>query len=167
MAVFGSFTYGSSQVYGADGSAVTVTFIAQNLIRVDFLAELVVDDALYDASNYSITFADGSGSTDVNVREVVQFEDDRTTTQHVLLLTDRHTRGTAYELTVSDLRPRVGGVIATATSAARTNRRTKVDSMLQSLPSFYDRRPGSIVASIIGAIGLEDERIGGSGSERV
>lgn len=167
MAIFGSFTYGSSQVYGGDTAAITVTYIAQNLIRVDFIAELVVDDALYTVDNYSITFADGSGNTDVNIREVVEFKDDRTTTQHVLLLTDRHTRGTAYELTVTDLRPRVGGTLPAATSAARTNRRTKVDTILQSLPSFYDRRPRAIIAGIMGAIGLEDERIGGAGYERI
>lgn len=166
MALFGSFTYGSGQTYGPTDSAIAVTFISQNLLRIDFLAELVVDDTLYDVSNFEIQFAEGGG-TDVSVREVVPFQDGRVVTDHVLLLTDRHTRGTAYTVTVSNLHPSVGGTLPTESSASRTNRRTKVDSVLASLPSFYDRRPGSVVAAIAGAFGIEDERIGGAGSERV
>lgn len=164
MAVYGSFTYGSGVLYGTDQS-VRIVFVARNLIRLETVAQVVVDEAMYTAANYSIVNEDGS--VEIGVREVVRFRDDRTTTTYILLLTDRHTQGDRYTLTVSNLTSRGGTPLGSVTAAPRTNTPTKVDAVLSAIPSFLDRRPGAVIASLVTAIGLEDERIGGAVRERI
>lgn len=164
MSVFGSFTYGSGVVYGS-GDSARIVFVARNLLRVEFIADVIVNDALYDPTNYTIVNDDSS--EEIGVRSVVQYQDDRTVVDHVLLLTDRHTADQVYTLTVSNLTSRAGVTLGTLTTAPRTNTNTKVDSILASVPSFLDRRPGSVVASLLTAVGLEDERIGGAVRERI
>ena len=164
MAVFGSFVYGSGIVYGGTAAANTtiskIEFVAKDLIRVIFVGDVVLDDQYYDINNYAITFV-GSADTDVNVRRVMAPTTDVKVASYVLLVTDRHAEGTRYSLTASNLTGRNGTTVVAAAKEA-TGRRTKVDAILSTLPSHYDKRPESVVRNVLTAIGWQDDLIGGS-----
>lgn len=158
---YGVPLYGSLPcVHGPD--LADVEFIADNVLRFTFTTEMVVDDAYFEVSNYTVAFADSVG-TDVNPRFVIPPTAGITDTNVVLLRTDAHTPGTNYSFTVSTLKRRNGSVMTTGT-AIRPARKTKTNSMIRSLPQHFDKRPESTIRLIMTAIALEDELIGGNRS---
>lgn len=176
MAVFGSFEYGTSIVYGSTSAPTTienVTVLDENKLLITFTNPVVIDDNLLDINNYTIEFADNPGFTDILPRSVAVGSLDtvpnntnleRVTTTQIELVTDYHTQGQAYRITVSNLVASSGGNVPTSTLDA-TARFTKVDSILRSLPPHFNHSQSGILRSFLVAIGLEDDRIGGSLNE--
>jgi len=173
MAVFGTFEYGSSTVYGTDPSSSTVESIDvldANKIRVVFSGDVVVDDNLLDPNNYVIEFADNLGFTDVDTIKVFpavpkaesdSVQSNLVSTRYVELLTKYHAPGQSYRITITNIRAADGTIVAERALDA-TARRTKVDNILADAPSHIDTRPGANARALLVALGLEDDRIGGS-----
>lgn len=181
MANFGSFEYGTSVVYGpVPGPSVIseINILDKNVIQVVFSNNVLIDDNLLNADNYTIEFADNLGYSDVSVKKVfphnaepaISIEgktqrEDKVTTR-VDLLTDVHTSGQGYRITVSNINSAQGDEVPSAFSDANA-RRTKMELILRNVPSRFDKRPGSIVRTLLTSIGIEDDRIGGNLDESI
>lgn len=172
MANFGSFEYGTGVVYGSSSAEIdAIDILDQNKIRVTFTNPVVINEALVDVENYVIEFSDNPGFTDVEVLEVLPSVPDTsapdktqvsaTTTTELELLTSYHSPGQSYDITISNLLASDGSGVPSVTNEA-VARRTKVETILRSLPAHFDKRPGSNIRSTLTAIGIEDDRIGGS-----
>ncbi len=159
MAIFGSFTYGED-VYGEVADASYMDVLAHNLILLRFDADLVVDSAYLDPTNYAVEVVDGSGP--VAVRRVLRVND--LVSEEVILVTDRMTLGTTYRVYTSASISARNGSPATTTGLI-TSRDTKVDSILRSLPKHFDKTPESTIASLLTAVARQDELIGGGRSD--
>lgn len=162
MGVFGGFIYGGESVggdvYGPDVDVVAAELIALDAVRINVEAPIVVDAAYNDPANYNISVVSGPGQG-VSVRRVLPTNDD--TTSEIILIMDKVSRGTTYEVSIgAALRSSLGqSVVGTAQFVGR---RTKTENMIRSLPAHFNTHPESIVRSIVTAIGLADETIGGS-----
>lgn len=179
MANFGSFEYGTSVVYGPvlSGSAIqSVDVLDNNKIIITFTDPVIVNEALLNPDNYTIEFSDNLGFTDVLPIEVYaggtrndnidQTQTNTVTTTVVELITDYHTPGQGYRITVDNIVATDGSGV-TPDPVAVTARRTKVETILRSLPAHWNHRQNGIMRSMLTAIGLEDDRIGGSLEEEI
>ena len=134
----------------------SVEVLSENTIHVVFEEEVVVDSTFRDLSRYDVSVVSGSG--DVAVRMVLVPTRARATDQVVLVL-DKLTGGTHYRVTVSGLNGRSGSLVGGTSDFV--GRRTKGGDMLRSMPSLYNKQPGSIINAILVAVGREDDLIGG------
>lgn len=162
MGVFGGFIYGGEavggDVYGPDVDVVAAELIASDALRVNVELPIVVDEAYNDPTNYSIAVISGGGQ-DVAVRRVLPINDDTTT--EIILIIDRVSKGTTYEVSVgAALRSALGQSVVG--SAQFVGRRTKTENMFKGLPSHFNTYPESTIRHVLTAIGLSDETIGGS-----
>jgi hypothetical protein len=114
---------------------------------------LTTDDNYYNASNYAIA---GLG-----VKRVVPISSKLAS--YVLLETELQTETTEYTVSISNIRTRDGTPVST--SASWIARTTKAQTCLNNMPSVWSRDPNSKVASLLTAMGLEDDKIGGSRSD--
>jgi len=149
---------------GGDGSEVPVSdldVLTRKAIQVTFTDEIVTDSSYYDVSNYSISLVDGEGP--VEVKSVLPTNG--TSALELVLLTQSMTLGSTYQLTANNLKDRNGATISF--SGQFIYRDTKVDSALRSIPKHFDKRPTSILFSLMAAIGEQDDIIGGSRSDRL
>jgi hypothetical protein len=164
MSTYGSFVYGYGYVYGTAVSAVTdASFLNANVIEVTLTTDVVVDDAYYSLDNYSLAVIYGNP---ISIRKVLENKIPTKVTNKVYLVTDVSVEGSAYSVSVSNLNNRDGSHI-TPSEAIVYPRRSKTDSVLQSLPAHFDKRPEAIVKNILTAITRSDEEIGGSRDEEV
>ena len=88
-----------------------------------------------------------------------------TSSLELVLITQPMTLGSTYQLTANNLNDRNGATISF--SGQFIYRDTKVDSALRSIPKHFDKRPTSILFSLMAAIGEQDDIIGGSRSDRL
>ena len=147
----------------------SVNVVAKDVIKVDFNTSVAVESHLMNAASYQVA----GGAL---VAHVLPLED-RTTTSVFLVLAPKATFGSSYTLTI----PSVGviteyipgdilpdstiytpyGVPIQTMTASWTHHRTKTDAVLASLPGMYNKSIGSNLRSILQAIMISDEEIGG------
>lgn len=131
-----------------------VDLINYKLIRVQFNNVLTTDDAFYNLANYAITFGGGS----LAVRNITKLTG--TTTSYILIETDLQVETTEYTVTMNGMHLRDGTVVsASASWIART---TKGQTCIDNMPAIWSKAPNSRIGSMLTAIGMEDDRIGGS-----
>jgi hypothetical protein len=145
-----------------------VVVIAQDVIRLDFTGPVVATPSLSDPDSYSITGG-------LAVKSVLPIEG-RVTSSVFLQLIPKATWRTDYEITL----PSAGtdklvvwvdlplttiykpdGEPLQTMSAQWTHHRTKVDSVLASMPGMFDLGISSNLRMILQAIANSDEEIGG------
>lgn len=161
MGVFGEFIYGGESVggdiYGPDVDILGAELIAPDTVRINFESAIVVNDEYNNSSNYEVSIVAGNGQ-DVAVRSVLPIFAD--TTNEVILVIDKVSEGTIYQITISSLSSVTG---QSAVGVAQfVGRRTKVQSLINKLPTHFNTLPTSCIRSVLTAIGLADEQIGGS-----
>lgn len=130
-----------------------------DFIEVQFQAPVASNSMLLDASNYSITPV--ASGLPVSVLKVIDTSEPRPTS--VFLVVTVPTPGEEYALEVANLTDSTGASFTGPLSITYTHRRTKTDNILSSRPKLYDLRAGSTIRALFGAIGMEDDLIGGRG----
>lgn len=165
MPLFGTFLYGSGPTYGVESR---IEFIREDLVKVTLDYEVLLNEAYFDVSNYTIALAGGDGSSAIVVRAILKPSDDSVKTSDTIYIrTGPLQRGVEYELYIAGLTSSSTGTVVDNLTVPRTYRRTKVDSILSSCPSHFDKRPGSILGGLMTAIGISDNKIGGTFDESV
>ncbi len=162
MGVFGGFIYGGESVggdvYGSDVDILLTDLIRSNILRILLEQPVVVNAAYSDPANYTITVIAGSGQ-EIAVRSVLSVQAD--TAEEVLLVIDKVDQGTTYSVTVGAAVVSVTGQNVVGTSQF-VGRRTKTENMVRGLPAHFNKQPDALICSLLSAIGLSDELIGGS-----
>jgi hypothetical protein len=140
--------------------------LSETVIELTFNTPVIVDAALLDTSNFQVEFYSAPGSTDVLVHRVMPGDSGGTSkfVSTVQLITSKHTTGIRYKLTINNISSTLGGTLSAA-EVAGTGARTKVDDILSNIPSHFDKRPESLIRSLLSAIGKQDDLIGGSRKE--
>jgi hypothetical protein len=172
MALFDTFiadAYGVISVeMGTPDPPPTVTVgidrvfvVSTDVIKVIFNSTVAVTSSLIDISNYSITSLTGGATVDVE--GVLPFSDTTKTTTSVFLRISRPSFDQSYQLTTvaSALFTPDGNDVFSMT-ANWVHVPTKVDSVVNSLAEMYNARSRSNIRSIVEAISISDEEIGGS-----
>jgi hypothetical protein len=136
-----------------------VFVVAKDVIRVEFTAALSASKHFWKTSSYSIT--DVSGQTLVEVKEVRPVYEKATT--YIYLKVNGFKWGNTYSIAVADeLLCDISGNLLPADSKEFGVERTKADSMMATFSNIYDIKPGTNIRSIIEAISIVDEKIGGN-----
>lgn len=130
--------------------AMTAEILNFKLVRLNFNTSLTTDSNFYNPDNYSIP---GLG-----VKRVVPLS--RQVSSFVLLETELQSETVEYTVSVSNLLTRDGSSVAA--SASWVARTTKGQTAVNNMPSVWSRSPNSRVASLLTAIGEQDDLIGGS-----
>lgn len=154
---FGAAPFGSSS--SDDSTVFTITYveaIAKDTIKIHFTEEAVVNALYRDISNYAIE--DGLGNP-LTITSVIRTNSD--TCPYVMLATFAQTEGSEYQVSIQKINSRTGSIIDNPV-ALWTYQRTKVDSMLSSMPAVYDTKPTSNIRAILNAIGMAANTIGGT-----
>lgn len=148
----------------SDFSLALVEPIAKDLIRIYFSTALVVDEAFTDVDNYVLLHE--SDSSPLLVKEVLPPKDGSVVTDYALLHTVRLVEGVTYTASVVNLTSRAGGAPSSST-VTWEYKRTKADSILNSLPDAYNKHPHSNIRGFLTAMSLSDNRIGGNPVEDI
>ncbi len=148
------FTFYVEEVPAAD-------MLSNDTLVLTLSAFVVVDSAFFDINNYSVSVVSGSGP--VSIREVFTPKNNITTTDQIIVSVDKPTIGTHYQLHVGDLHGLTGALVGG--SGDFIARRTKTQSLVDSLPHHYDTRYASVIRQILTAVGISDDLIGGSRSD--
>lgn len=142
-------------------NVVDITVYSKRLVRILFDDEVIVNDTYNDPTNYSIGVVEGTGPVEV----VGVLPTNLSASLEVILITQPMTSGTTYQVSVTSLSTRNG--IDFSVLGNYISRDTKTDSALRSIPKHFDRRPTSLLSSLITAIGINDDIIGGSRSDDI
>lgn len=169
---FGAQTHGTSP-FGSQGSGVNlagftlkaVEPLNSDLIRVHFNEAIVIDPAFTNPENYLVVQA--TTSEPLTVREVIPPKDGSLVTTKVLLNTYRIPENVRFSTSVINLVAKSGKEPNSSSIIVWTYQRTKVDSILKSIPDVYDKSPKSNIRAFLTAISLEDNRIGGFPAEGI
>ena len=156
MANYGSFVYGSGQVYGTQIELQNIEVLSLKSILLEFTDELVVDDVYKNPESYIIDVVTGAGP--VRVKRVLGING--TASRTIILVTETMTRGTRYRVTSLGLNGRDG--TSGSASGDFIARETKQDSTARSCPRHFDPRPESLISSVLAATSREDDLIGGA-----
>jgi len=135
--------------------------VADDMIRITFAKEVLVDARSANPAAYEVTLVGGSGPA-LTVREVLLPKTARTS-RYVILVVDKPLYGTHYRVTVTGIYGRDGAPIGGTSDFI--GRRTKAADMVRGIPSHFSKKPESLIRTILTAIGIEDETIGGSRSD--
>jgi len=144
-------------VYGGTG-LVTLSqaiVIGDNIIQLTFSGDVVNNVQYNNPANYIFSLIVGSGSP---ITTVQVLSNNLTSTNVVYLLTNYHTPGGTYQLTVSNLNSRNGSTVTG--SVKFTSIVTKLDTMYSNIPAHFSKDPNSLVRNILAAISISDGRIG-------
>lgn len=155
---FGSFTYGGA-LYGSLIRATYIDQLTPQVVRIQTSADVLVDTNFTSASNFTLVPLDGGPP--IRVLEVLPVRD--RSTREILLLTDYMPSGLWYRVTVANLRERNNSGVAFFGDFP--TRVTKTESILGSIPAHFTKSVTSNIGALLVAIGLEDEKIGGSRSD--
>ncbi len=161
---FGSGAFGSAAFGSGTGETVlvfdvsSVEYLAADLIKVTFSESVVVNNAYKLVGNY--TAVNDAGSWPVQ-QVIVPYNTD--VLDYVLLQISPQEVEVTYTITVANLTGRSGSSLE-GTSASWTYHRTKIDSLLASMPTMYDKRPTANIRGLLTAIALGDNGVGGSPS---
>lgn len=141
--------------------APVVEPLSDDMLRIVFDTEFVVNATARTPGAYTISVVEGDGQA-VSVREVLLPQNSLTATE-VILVVDKPTHGTHYRVTATGLNGRDGTFVGGASDFI--GRRTKTEEMLRTMPSHYNMRADSLLRSVVTAIGIQDDIIGGSRSD--
>lgn len=144
--------------------------VARDIIKVKFTGSVAITSSLLDKDNYLFLPAT------LTVKEVISISSG-TTDEIFLILNPRATAGNSYQLTIPSADGAIeyvqgstfpSTVIFTPSgeplalmSATWLHYWTKTDTVLQSLAGMYSKKVGSNIRSILEAITISDEEIGG------
>lgn len=145
-----------------DSGGIRITgleVLSRKLVRVSFLDEMVINEKYYDPSTYTLQLVEGSGES--IVKRVLTYQDESQTALEAILETQNLNDGNTYRLFVEGLTSRAGKEYEDRDGNEFKVYRTKLDSILRSIPSHYDTRPGSNLGGLLTAIALSDNTIGG------
>ncbi len=139
-------------------SISNIFLIAKDVIRVIFSSPI---SATYNFwSTFSYSLYNNTLSKYLEIKKVLPVDAKATTILD--LNVENVTAGENYTLTIAnDSVYDIDGVVLDDVNSTFIPQRTKTDSVISSLPNMYDKRPGSSVRSILEAITIEDEKIGG------
>jgi hypothetical protein len=155
---------------------LTANQLTENTIIMELSSMVVVDSNLFDVTNYLVEVIDGAG--DIAIRKIVNVMDPARThqqqTQHTTLIpiqflttdsiiihVDKPTKGTTYRITATNLTSTDGSLVSGIGDFI--GYRTKIETLRRSIPNHFDKKPESILSSLLIAIGREDDFIGGTG----
>jgi hypothetical protein len=157
----------------------SVDYVEADIVRLTLSFRAKVDSNYLNPNNYVISSYVVSPvlARPVTVQEVIAINnfgpdalgvppEPAIASNLVYLKTTPHSMGANYQVTYTTLFSTDGGTVTPNDPVPYQVRITKVDSILKSLPPHIDRRPKAIVRSILGAIGLQDDKIGGSKKEQ-
>lgn len=136
--------------------ATDINVYTRRTVHVQFTDEVVTDSAYYDPNNYTISLVAGEGPVEV----LSVLPTNETTTLGLIIVTQPMTNGSTYNLSITNITNREG--TNSSLSGDFIYRDTKSDSALRSVPKHFDRRATSIVATLVTAISIADDVIGGS-----
>jgi hypothetical protein len=136
--------------------ASDINVYTRRTIHVQFTNEVVVDSTYYDPNNYTVSLVEGTGPVEV----VSVLPTNETTTLGLVIVTQPMTQGTTYNLAITNMFNREGGNFSLIGDFVY--RDTKSDSSLRSVPKHFDKRETSLIASLVTAITISDDVIGGS-----
>lgn len=135
----------------------TATIISKDLVKINFAVDVLTVPSVYVVANYTVS---GVGVSNPEVFEVVTPSSREVS--YILVGLRGSEIGGVYQLTVAS------GTLFTASgdrlpeqSIDFTLHRTKLDLVLTSVPRFYSTKSGSIFRSILEAVMISDEEIGG------
>ena len=139
-----------------------VNIFARDLIEVVFGTNVKNTKTITDPSNWTLPPVNvGQGVTVLSVLTSGLNSIDR-----VYLVVTPFTAGAYYVVTMSgEVRSIKNEQLIGSLNKTMKGRRTKVDSLCSTRPSMYDLRPKAIYRNILNAIGVEDDKIGGSQNE--
>jgi hypothetical protein len=137
----------------------SVSVIDQNLIKLQFSAELSTNNDYYNVNNYLLLNLTDSTTPFINL--ILPQIDAASDVAYLFI--KGLVIGDQYKITtVASTLSSPSGTLCSVSSAVWTHVRTKVDSALSHIASMYNTEQGSIFRSILQAIMLSDETIGGS-----
>lgn len=144
----------------------SVTYLNADLIKITLNARVRIDSLFLDPANWVISAAPGyTSSTSVACVTVLTPADSSlVATDTVFLQTTLHTLDAVYEVRYLQLTDTTGFPVLEYQPSVfpyRT-RSTKVDQILKSLPNHFDKRASSTIRSLVTAIGIQDDFIGGA-----
>jgi hypothetical protein len=144
----------------ASTSTISNVFVvSKDVIKIEFSSSLSASKDFWKTSSYSIS--DVNGSTAVEVKEVRPVYSKTTT--HIYLKTNGLKWGNTYSVVIAaDKIYDINGNALPTDSSTFFMERTKTDSIISSLSNMYDVKVGTNLRSLIEAITIEDEKIGGS-----
>lgn len=156
---FGAMPFGSTEVELFDSFEVLFAEpISASLIRIVLSEYAVVNNDYKNPNSYAITDFAGSYIPVLNVLTPKDLS-----VNYVLLRVRPQALGQSYGIVVTNIMSRSGVVISdTVNSYWYLYNSTKTDSILASIPSIYDKSPGTDLNGILTAISLEDNLIGGT-----
>lgn len=140
-----------------------IDVLARDEILIEFNQLLKNDDQARLVSNYSVVPVDSG--VPVLIKDVL-LQNEFGSAQIVLVVSP-FTIGETYEVSINES---LNWLSKDTLNSAKKTRRfigrlTKIDSVVDSRPAFYDTRPTATFRQLINAIHYEDELIGGSKSE--
>jgi hypothetical protein len=160
----GPFSHYSSIHLGLGGVGETdedsggIFIVARDIIMLKFSGNLSVNRSLKNPTNYVISDL-STGSTPATL-EVLPILESATNT--ILLRISQLTYGHRYQITIPDQRLYdTTGALLDEQQANWVMRRTKVDAAVDSLAKFYATNSRSTIRSMLEAIMMSDEKIGG------
>jgi hypothetical protein len=135
--------------------------IAKDKIRILFSTEVSESHELLKESTYSL-YNSNRGTNNV-IKEVMPLPDKAT--DYIDLRISNITWGESYTFSIGDdLVADIDGLLIPSQEVSFIAHRTKVDNILKHMPDLYDVKKGNI-RTILEAIGLSDNDIGGSTTE--
>jgi hypothetical protein len=154
----------------ADDDISSIVVIARDMLMVTFRESLIVDSAYLDAASYTITaVTDGAAAIQIT-NVLMQFDEDEnpkfSSTPYLFLQVTQPTLGAVYNIdivTPTSLRYVDGTSPAAAVTVRKfQSRYTKTDQTLRSIPKHFDKRVTAEIRTLLTAISLSDDLIGGS-----
>lgn len=130
--------------------------IARDLIEVEFSGDIAVTESVLAPANYVL-------SPGISVAEVLPIDGD-VTDSVILRISPKATIDTIYSLTVGTFPETFytpEQVPLEAMTGSWLQHKTKIDSVLASLPAMYSRAVGANIRTILQAVAISDEEIGG------
>jgi len=136
----------------------TIVVVAKNVILVNFSGNIVSNSDLFNPDNYSVSSLLGGNN---GIVKYVYPTYSRKTTS-IFLQVEQLVKGGQYRFTTrgGELRDENGFYILWG-SVNWTMHRTKVDMVISTLANMYGTNVGSNIRSIIEAIMISDEKLGG------
>jgi hypothetical protein len=140
-------------------SMKNVFVISKDIIRLEFSSNISASRDFWKTSSYSIV--DNSGSTFVEIKEVRPVH--QKATLHVYLKVIGLKWGNTYTVTIAaDKIFDINAAPLGTGSISFNMERTKTDSIISTFANLYAVETGANLRSIIEAISIEDEKIGGN-----
>lgn len=161
MAIWGSSIWGED-TWGAPFQATSaqVTNVSSDHVRLDLGTTMAVTASFSNTTNYTVTDITDGG----RIVEVVKIlSTPGRTTSFVPIQIKRMEPGHTYKVVVADgTLFTVEGNSISVSEVEWTYRRTKTDSVLRSTPTMYNTDAQGTVRTILEAITISDEEIGGA-----